>query len=311
MARLTVRMLGKFSAYCDHQPVTGLEARKLQEFLAYLLLHRDHTLNREALAEVISPEAPPLHSRKTLRQTLWQLQTVLNDNAAAGGERLIIADTDSVTVNGNAGVWLDVAEVETAFAGAVGRPGETLDEDAAGTLARAVSLYRGDLLEGWYQDWCLLERERVQSCYLALLDKLMGYHRAQGEYERAVVYGRDILRYDRARERTHVCLMQIHWLAGDRTAALRQYRACAEALREELDAEPGRQTVALYQRILHDDPPARPHYPRAAGPSAAARPTHADSLLGQVKARFTDLAQLHDQVALNLAELQRLLDSQV
>ena len=35
------------------------------------------------------------------------------------------------------------------------------------------SVYRGDLLEGCYQDWCLFERERLQNAYLAMLDKLM------------------------------------------------------------------------------------------------------------------------------------------
>ena len=35
------------------------------------------------------------------------------------------------------------------------------------------ALYRGDLLTGWYQDWCLIERERYQCMFVSLLDKLM------------------------------------------------------------------------------------------------------------------------------------------
>jgi hypothetical protein len=38
-----------------------------------------------------------------------------------------------------------------------------LNEAQAQLLKDAVNLYCGDLLEGWYQDWCLFERERLQS----------------------------------------------------------------------------------------------------------------------------------------------------
>ena len=38
-----------------------------------------------------------------------------------------------------------------------------------------------------------------------------------------LAYGARILHCDRARERTHRRLMRLHFLAGDRTAALRQY----------------------------------------------------------------------------------------
>ncbi len=64
-----------------------------------------------------------------------------------------------------------------------------------------MDLYRGDLLEGWYQEWCLFERERLQNAYMLMLDKLMGYCEAHSEYEQGLVYGDLILRLDHASER--------------------------------------------------------------------------------------------------------------
>ena len=40
-------------------------------------------------------------------------------------------------------------------------------------LRAHASVYDGDLFDGCYQDWCLLERERLQNVYLVLLDKEM------------------------------------------------------------------------------------------------------------------------------------------
>ena len=55
-----------------------------------------------------------------------------------------------------------------------------------------------------------------------------------GEYEAGQNYGSIILGFDRARESTHRHLMQLYYLAGDRTGALRQYERCARALDAEL-----------------------------------------------------------------------------
>ena len=46
--------------------------------------------------------------------------------------------------------------------------------------------------------------------------------------------------------------MRLHFLAGERTAALRQYRQCVEALQQELGVKPGRRTAALYEQLRAD-----------------------------------------------------------
>jgi DNA-binding SARP family transcriptional activator len=43
--------------------------------------------------------------------------------------------------------------------------------------------------------------------------------------------------------------MRLFYMAGDRTSALRQYQRCAEALAEDLNIQPGENTVKLYKQI--------------------------------------------------------------
>jgi DNA-binding SARP family transcriptional activator len=259
MTILHVTLFGRLAVRCGEQLITDLGPRKVQELFCYLLLYRDRPHHREILADLLCGDNPTSQSRKCLRQALWRLQAVLRTQAGLPSEKLLLVEADWVQINPEADVWLDVAEFEKAFALVHGVPGHELDAQRVQTLEEAVDLYQGDLLEGWYQDWCVYERERFQQMYLAMLDKLMDQCQAHQEYETGLVYGTRILRYDQARERTHRRLMRLHHLSGDRTAALRQYERCIASLEQELDVRPAKRTTALYEQIRADqlDRPTR------------------------------------------------------
>lgn len=242
--------------------LTGLDASKDQELLSYLLIHRDRPHSREALASLLWADTSTEKSKKYLRQALWHLHAALNSDNGNESEVLLV-DHDWLSLNPCSNLWTDVADFERAFAGAEGVAGRQLDPEKAHALKDAVSLYSDDLLPGYYQDWILFERERLQNMYLLMLDKLIVYLQFRGEYEVAQGYGATILRYDPARERTHRQLMHLYSLAGDRTSALRQFERCSQALKQELGVKPERKTVELYERIKsdqmgHTDEPENP-----------------------------------------------------
>jgi DNA-binding SARP family transcriptional activator len=252
VAKLNVCLFGKLSLKLNGYPLPGFDARKLQQLLCYLLLHRDHPQPREALASLFWGDTSTEQSKKHLRQTLWQLQSTLTMDEQAGHHSLLTVNAEWVGLQSSTDLWLDVATFEDAFTPIQDIPGHDLGVARAQLLESAVQLYQGDLLEGWYDDWCLFERERLQNMFLAMLDKLMGHCESNQQYETAIVYGTRILSFDRAREHTHRALMRLHCLAGNRTAALRQYERCSAALEEELGVKPSRSTCFLYEEIKED-----------------------------------------------------------
>ena len=252
MSTLSIQLFGKFCVRRNEQVFEGFEVRKVQELFCYLLLHRDHSLPRETLASFLWPDTTTVQSKKNLRQALWQLQSSLGSQIEPINDRVLLVEQEWVQLNSEADIWLDVAVFEQIYNLIQRVPGQELDGQAAQKLQDAVQLYQGSLLEGWYQDWCLLERERLQSMYLAMLDKLTSYYEAYHDYETSVLYGMRIMCYDRGRERTHQQLMRLYYLLGDRAEALRQYERCAAALDEELGVQPSKSTVKLYKQIQAD-----------------------------------------------------------
>ncbi len=250
-SQMKVHLFGKFRIRYEEQVVQGFDALKEQELLTYLLMHRNRPHSREMLAGLLWGDAPTEKSKKYLRQSLWHLQSALEAQARGAHDTSAILSVEHhwVQLNTVNDLWLDVAVFEQAFMRTHDTAGAKLEATCVETLQAAVQLYQGDLLEGWYHDWCLYERERLQNMYLAMLDKLMCYCEAHQKFELGLLYGSIILRYDRAHERTHRQLMNLQYLSGNRTAALRQFERCVAALDEELGVRPDKRTSALYQKI--------------------------------------------------------------
>lgn len=69
------------------------------------------------------------------------------------------------------------------------------------------------------------------------------------ECQEAVSLGRKLLSFDSLDERAHRVIMEGLLYQDDRAGALRQFELLKRDLREELDAEPGPDTMELYRRI--------------------------------------------------------------
>ena len=251
MAEFKVRLFGKFNVERGAQTIEGFQAHKVQELFSYLLISRKHPQPREVICEALWENQSPSKAKKNLRQALWRLQLALG-NAANSRKPEILADSDWIQINPSANFWLDVAKFEQIFNAFNDKDSRGLTSMDFNTVRSAVNLYRGDFLEGWYEDWCLFERERFQVMYLTLLDKLVKYCEMRGHYAVGLAYGTDILRHDHAYERTHRQMMRLYCMAGDRTQALHQYQRCVTALHNELDIEPSESTKRLYEEIRSD-----------------------------------------------------------
>ncbi len=305
MAALNVQLFGQLTVLLHGRALDSFGSSKAEELFCYLLIRGDRSHAREPLAALLWSDCATLQSKKYLRQTLWQLQTALNPCGAAPGGRVLLAEPDKVQINRQADLWTDVGEFERR-AVAAQSPVEEWDPRTWRLLGEAVRLYRGDLLEGWYQDWCLYERERLQSIFLSLLEKLMEYTEMHRANEAGLEWGARILRYDRAHERTHERMMRLRYLAGDRPGALRQYSRCVLALKEELGIGPSKRTAALYEQIRCDQLETPCQVPVRA--AQAQEPILSLSrVLSGLKQLRSRLADLESDVQQEVSEVERAL----
>jgi DNA-binding SARP family transcriptional activator len=289
MRGLRIYLFGKFEICVGDQVSDPFGAYKARELFCYLLIHRDRPHPREAVAVLLWPDAPMSQSRKYLRKTLWQLQAALDTQLRCFRLQALSVDSEWIQVKPRADIWIDVAAFDQAFTSCHGVPGKDLDLQRAQCLQTAIDLYRADLLENWYQEWCLCERARLLNMYRSMLDKLVGYCEAHQDYDTGLMYADRSLRCDPARERTHRQLMRLHCLAGDRTAAMRQYDSCVEILEKELGVGPTKRTVALHEQIRSD----RLDHSLQPQPDVSTLPKETTARLSEILDRLDQLEKLH------------------
>ena len=145
-------------------------------------------------------------------------------------------------------VQVDVRDFETLIA----RP------DAA-SLERAVALYRDDFLAGFtvrgcpdFEDWQSSVADELRQSLARGLQRLVAACIADGELERATGHARRWLQLDPLHEPAHQAIIRLYGWAGQRSAAMRQYRALVRILDRDLAVRPLPETTRLYEDVRAD-----------------------------------------------------------
>ncbi|HKO14834.1 MAG TPA: BTAD domain-containing putative transcriptional regulator [Gemmatimonadaceae bacterium] len=247
-AGIRVSLFGGVRILVDGAPAEPPLAHGTQALLAYLLLHRHRQHARGVLAALFWGERDEQHALACLSTALWRLRAALEPLQGTRG-RYLIATASEVGFNRDGGYWLDVEVFEHLLAGRLVKPAEVATPADVLPLETAVSLYHGELLEGFYDEWALAERERLHRLYLDVLTRLMHWHVAAGAAEESLRYAQRLLREDPLREDGHRVAMRSYALSGERSLAVRQYQVCRELLSSELGVAPSRETRELHARI--------------------------------------------------------------
>lgn len=257
MPILQIRLLGEFEISVGGQVLPPPATLKARSLLAFLVTHCARACPREQLADLFWPEYPREKALHSLSTALWHIRRALPDGD------FILSDAQEVRFNPNSDYWLDTEALERAIKGQL-QPGRASPDP--GVLATAVGLYRGDFLEGFYDDWCLEERYHLEGLYLTALEWLVAYHQGLGQGQEALRYAELLLNRDPLREETYRTVIRLHLQMGHRGEALRRARQCRAVLRAELDVDPEPETAALCDQLLgpawRQAAPSLPQAPR-------------------------------------------------
>jgi DNA-binding SARP family transcriptional activator len=191
-------------------------------------------MHRHLLAGTLWPDVPEAHARSSLRSTMWRLQHAAPE--------LLVDDDDDLCLS--PAVELDV-DVMVDAARSLLLPAEPLSESML-LLPRL-----GDLLPGWYDDWVLVERERIRELRLHALEALSARLIERRRFAEALDAALAAVAADPLRESAHRSVVRAYLAEGNPAAALRQHHRYRTLLRKELDLEPSPAMLELVRQARH------------------------------------------------------------
>ncbi len=250
---LRVRMLGAFTVWRGAEEVRDRDWRsiKSRQLLQLLLIEQGRMLPRERIMDTLWPGLDPEAAANNLRVTLSRLTRALEPERPEGvAACYILQQGDTYGFNIESDYQLD----STDFAAEVahGQEAEYAGRSAAAIAAyrRAITLYGGVLLpDSLYEDWTVVERERLSLLFNKAALRLGTLLLAEGLPHEAIGLAWRVIGYDQAQEEAYQLLMRAHMQLGERSTALRLFKRCVAALRSELGVEPLRETLALYETL--------------------------------------------------------------
>lgn len=217
--------------------------RKAHSLLALLILERHKSHCRDELADCFWPEAG--RSRAALRTELWRIRRTLADGGLTP-DQFLRESQDAVRFSPEAPVTVDTEAFDRAVAA---WPATRAAAEDAAALRRGLDLYRADLLEGEYGEWCLYHRESYRRRFIGGLERLMDYAMQVHDWRHAIEVGHRLLNWDPLAEHIYRHLMACYDAMGNRPAALRQYARCVSVLSRELAVQPMEETRARFEEI--------------------------------------------------------------
>jgi DNA-binding SARP family transcriptional activator len=259
---LHVSLLGEQAITDDRTGRARSASSRALALIGFLAWRAGSPQPRPRIAGLFWPDSTDAQALTNLRRELHHLRALLGD----GDRSPLVVTARDLCWRDTAACRADVCTFGTERAAALAAAQAGDSEAAAASAARAIAVYRGELLPGAYDDWLLEARTELERQCADLCDLLGEVLTGTGDLDRAVAAARRRVQLLPLEEVGYRRLMDLQAELGDRAGAVSTYHHCASVLERELGVLPGPAIREAFQRLMAR---ARPAPEGRAGPGPA------------------------------------------
>ena len=249
--RIYIRSLGLLAIHRGawNAAPSVVSKRRLALLLGLLLTHRDGSVPRDRIVDLLWPEADPDAAVNSLNQTVFQLRRLLDP---AYRDR----ESPAYIQSSGEAIGLDSELVRTdldEFRATVSRFNEAADVPSRRHAADAlVRLARGEFLtELRYEDWV---SEAQQSVHAELRIHLLSMARGEADVlvDTSIQAANALIALDRFDEAAHLALVDRLYVSGRRMGAREALRRYVLLVTQELEEEPSPEILTALSLVKLD-----------------------------------------------------------
>ncbi len=249
---LTVKMLGPVSILRDPSRPLAADAwttRRARDILCFIVSRRHHRATKDTIIDTFWGETDVAVVEKNFHPTVSHIRKALNSNQPLKQNFLLYRDGD-YQLNPEFSYRIDIEEFDRLLSeGENARRARNFDE-CVRTYEQALTLYRGEFMQGSYELWVEEQRTYYREQYLRLLESLAGVAETAADWQKAMQLAQLIVREDQFREDIHCMILRAHAALGNRGAVKEHYEGLKRMLENELGVQPSAETRKLYQQLV-------------------------------------------------------------
>jgi DNA-binding SARP family transcriptional activator/Tfp pilus assembly protein PilF len=249
---LTLNMLGPVEIFRDPARPFAPDAwttRRARDILCFIVSRRHHRAPKDTIIDTFWTEDKIETIEKNFHPTVSHIRKALNSNQPLKQNFIIYRDGD-YQLNPEFSYRIDTDTFERFVAdGETARRNRDYDR-CIDCYEQAVSIYRGEFMQGTYEPWVDEQRSYYREQHLRMLESLAGVAEKKHDWSRAMDLAQRIIHEDQFREDIHCMVMRGHAALGNRAAVKEQYETLRALLQKELGVEPAIPTQKAFRELM-------------------------------------------------------------
>ncbi|MBI5804657.1 tetratricopeptide repeat protein [candidate division TA06 bacterium] len=250
---LRIELLGPPKILFGGKEITNGIRRQAQQLFCLLAYHGERGLSRDEILEAMWPRVKPKLAVDNFHLVMFEVRQGLLKNIGRSYGKAIVKEGGRYRLGPGLPVRTDVRAFEELLAGS--REAEKTGDavTAKKLLSQALSLKRGELCQGWTEDWVQRISRRLEDLHQKARLKLGALHLRDGELDNSLECYKQAIDHNELCEEAYRGLIRIHGAQGDLNQAKALFAKLEKALRKELKAEPAPETMEIYRTVMSSE----------------------------------------------------------
>lgn len=249
---LTIKVLGPVEIFRDPSKSFAADAwttRRARDIFCYIATRKHRRVAKDILIEAFWGNEELEAVEKNFHPTISHIRKALNSRQQLKQNFIVFRD-GAYQLNPEFTYFIDSEAFLAAIVAAEAAKKEKDDQAVRENLERAYGLYRGEFLEGSYEDWAEEQRHFYRDQFSRVLNGLAKLSVAEKQWTSALKFAGEILAIDPYREDLHRLAMKVLSAQGKPAAVKKHYEDMQTLLKQELGIEPSAETKRVFKELM-------------------------------------------------------------
>lgn len=244
---IKMKAFGSLEFTVKNRPIEEIKwkRKKRKLILCYLLIGPNRQISKDKIIDIFYTDSSPENADNLFHQAVSNIRAALkvdqsdstgaNSKSGKSSSQYILYEGKILKMNPDFSYYSDIAEFDSFLEQAISK-----EDDSVRTslLKSAVSLYNGEVLEGFYEPWCESLRNEYRNKYIKSLEQLIMLLSEHGKEDDIDKYCRKLLAADNLNELAYEIQIGTLVKLGNNAAAKERYQQMFETYEKELGEKP-------------------------------------------------------------------------